>query len=323
MSDHVRCIRVGAAAIVCALLFRAGVSSLPGSLGRRAEQWNTALPNISETGQDVRFSSSVEVFVPSYPAESAAPTVSAVREPERPVLEAVPAVNDTAHAAPDLEELLCRPLRWDLREGNPTVLILHTHATESYTKQGESYSETAAWRTLDENFNMLSVGEHVAALLENAGIRVIQDRQLHDHPSYNGSYGNSRRSIEKILEENPSVQLVLDLHRDAAEAPGGGQLRTVVETDRGDSALLMLVMGSSFEHYTDNLSLALQMTAQLEADTPGITRPIQLRRAAFNQDLCPGSLLVEVGTAGNSRTEALLAAEALANAIIALANGCN
>ncbi|MBQ3487242.1 MAG: stage II sporulation protein P, partial [Clostridia bacterium] len=84
---------------------------------------------------------------------------------------------------------------------------------------------------------------------------------------------------------------------------------------------LMVVLGSSFDHWQEGLGLALKLCAQLERQHPGITRPIQLRRATFNQDLVPGSLLIEVGAAGNTRAEALRAAEELAGAIIALAGG--
>ena len=83
----------------------------------------------------------------------------------------------------------------------------------------------------------------------------------------------------------------------------------------------MLVMGTNYETYTENLSLALKVQSQLEAQCPGITRPLQLRAARFNQDLCPGALLVEVGAAGNTHPEARRAAEQLAKAIVALADG--
>ena len=83
----------------------------------------------------------------------------------------------------------------------------------------------------------------------------------------------------------------------------------------------MVVLGSGFSHWQENLSLALKLCAQLERQHPGITRPIQLRRATFNQDLSPGALLIEVGAAGNTRSEALRAAEELADAIIALSRG--
>ena len=98
-------------------------------------------------------------------------------------------------------------------------------------------------------------------------------------------------------------------------------MRTSATVDGEPSAQLMLVMGTNYDSYPENLSLALKLHAQLELQCPGITRPLQLRAARFNQDLCPGSLLVEVGAAGNTHPEARRAAEQLAEAIVALADG--
>ena len=232
-------------------------------------------------------------------------------------------VVDVYYAAdknPDMDALLAKPLVWDLYAEEPTVLILHTHATESYTRRGEAYKETSPWRTLDESYNMLSIGAHLASLLEAQGIPVLQDLEFHDYPSYNGSYIHARKSLESYLEDYPSIQLVLDLHRDASEGENG-QLRTIAKVNGIPSAQLMLVLGTNHERYEDNLSLALKLHAQLETLHPGIMRPLQLRSQRFNQDLSPGALLVEVGAAGNSHSEALQAAEALAQAITALAKG--
>jgi stage II sporulation protein P len=71
------------------------------------------------------------------------------------------------------------------------------------------------------------------------------------------------------------------------------------------------------------MALAVKLTAQLEKMYPGITRPISFRSQRFNQDLSSGALLVEVGAAGNTRQEALQAAQALAEGILALAGGAN
>lgn len=222
--------------------------------------------------------------------------------------------------SPDIDALLRQPLAWDLTEGTPTVLILHTHSTESYTKNGESYEETSDYRTLDENYNMLSIGRRVQALLAENGIAAIQDTSFHDYPSYNGSYTDARKAIKSYLEEYPTIRLVLDLHRDASEG-ANGQLRTTASVNGQTAAQLMLVLGTNYDTYEENLSLALKLHAQLETQSPGITRPLQLRSQRFNQDLCPGGLLVEVGAAGNTHAEALLAAEELAKAIVALAKG--
>ena len=90
---------------------------------------------------------------------------------------------------------------------------------------------------------------------------------------------------------------------------------------RGDSAQLMIVVGTNYDTWEENLSLALKLHAQLETACPGITRPLQLRGQRFNEDLSPGGVLIEVGAAGNSHDEALTAAGELAKAIIALAKG--
>ena len=167
---------------------------------------------------------------------------------------------------------------------------------------------------------MLSIGQLVARLLEDAGIRVVRDGQLYDYPSYNGSYVRARAAIREYLAQDPGIRLVLDLHRDAA-GDGQGQLRTRATVDGEPAAQLMLVLGTNHDGYEENLSLALKLHVLLEQTHPGLMRPLQLRAQRFNQDLSPGALLVEVGAAGNTHAEAVAAAEALARALIRLAKG--
>lgn len=221
--------------------------------------------------------------------------------------------------------LLTQPLDWDLTGDSPTVLILHTHATESYTKT-EDYTESSQFRTLDCGYNTVSIGDRLTQLLEDAGIHVIHDRTLHDYPSYNNSYNYARQTIQKHLQENPSIQLVLDLHRDAMQDSSGNQIGTTVTTAAGESAQLMMVVGSdagglTHPDWQKNAALAIKLHAQLEKAASGICRPISLRSQRFNQDLSPGAILIEVGAAGNTRAQALLACEYLAQAIISLASG--
>ena len=227
----------------------------------------------------------------------------------------------------DTLELLRQPLTWDLMGEEPTVLILHSHATESYEKEAQ-YTETSPYRTLDTDYNMVSVGARVAEMLEAEGIRVIHDRTLHDYPSYNDAYGNARSAITDTLTEHPSVCLVLDLHRDAAEDAGGNQKVSTALVDGEACANLMLVMGSdkgslSYPNWERNLALAVKLQAQLEQTYTGLCRPIKLVTSRYNQDLSTGALLVEVGTAGNTHAQAIRAAEYLAEGIVALAKGAN
>ena len=334
MDRQEKVLRLGAAVIASALLMRLAGSGLL----RPAAAWllqpdTQALLIYLETGRIVRFSpSSEETANPD--GESAAPALPVAGEEFAPA-EAVFSGEDAAlvdiyysyDREVDLEAMLLSPLSWDLTGEQPTVLILHTHATESYTRQGENYTETSAYRTLDENYNMISIGDALADELEKLGIRAIHDRTLHDYPSYNGSYNHARQSIEGYLLEYPSIRLVLDLHRDASGDPNN-QLRTEAEVDGQPSAQLMLVMGTngsglSHPDWEENMALGVKLHAQLERIAPGITRPIVLRSQRFNQDLSPGALLIEVGAAGNSHAEAVTAARVLARAIGELALGAN
>ena len=343
MDQLKRTLRFGAAVISCAVAARLGAAGTLIPLGewfRSADTQSFLL--YLETGRKVRFSPSLEetaepVAETSLPAEPVAetvrPTEPVVPETEPPPALPVFSAGDAAlmeiryscSLRPDLAVLMERPLRWDLSGPEPKVLILHTHATESYTRQGEDYRESSAFRTLDEGYNMISVGARVAELLTQAGIGVIHDRSLHDYPSYNGSYNHARKAIQEILKENPSICLVLDLHRDAS-GDLNNQFRPSTEVDGQKVAQIMLVMGTDaagLKHpdWQENLSLGLKLQAQLERQAPGITRPMSLRSQRFNQDLTTGSLLIEMGAAGNTHPEALRAAEQLADAIIALAKG--
>lgn len=228
---------------------------------------------------------------------------------------------------PDVAALLQQPLDWDLTGTQPTVLILHTHASESYTKTpGQVYTESTDYRTLDGAYNMLAVGDALTALLTEAGIGVIHDRQIHDYPSYDQAYTNARASVEAYLDAYPSICLVLDLHRDAALNPDGSQYATAATVAGESAAQLMLVVGtdaggSAHPRWQENLALGVKLQVLLEKTAPGITRPTVLRAQRFNQDLQVGALIVEVGSAGNTQQQALRTVPVLAEAIAELLYG--
>ena len=327
MDQQQRTARFGIYVILCACILRLGISGMPEALAERLEGFSgQSLEIETETGQDVRFSASLEAFS-SYFRESPPPwipTKTALRFGAEDL--ALVEMDYDCDLRPDLEALMEKPLDWDLTGEEPTVLILHTHTTESYTKGSEAYTETSRYRTLEAAYNMLSIGDAVAQQLTRKGITVIHDREVHDYPSYNGAYVHARSALEEILEQNPSIRLVLDLHRDALETAEGKQLRTLAEANGKPAAQLMLVVGTdvsrpSHENWQENLALALKLHIQLERLCPGIMRPLNLRAQRFNQDLSAGALLVEVGAAGNTREEALAAAELLAEAVAQLAEG--
>lgn len=313
MDLHQRTLRIGLTVILLAAVFR--LCSLPVESPREVFPGETEYTQ-QETGQDVRFPSSLGNYLPEF-VESPPPGRQEEQLPYIPDDSSV-AVQNLSDLRPDLDALLRKPLQWDLNQVGPTVLILHSHATESYTQGAESYRQEGAYRTLEEDYNMLSIGDAVAELLVARGISVVHDRTLHDYPSYNDAYSHARKTIKAYLERYPGIRLVLDLHRDAAEG-ASGQMRTLAA--EAGCAQLMVVIGSNHAGFEENLSLGLKLQNRLEQQSPGITRPLQLRSQRFNQDLLPGMLLVEVGAAGNTRQEALAAARHLARAVIALEQG--
>lgn len=313
-------LQTGAAAIIFALGLRL-LCALPSAEWIDRQQFFSFL-FFAETGHRLSFIPETQPAEPTEPTLSAAPAALPVFTEED--AGRVRVRSGWGYEA-DVPALLQTPLQWELAQKQPTVLILHSHATESY-QNTENYPESAAFRTLDTRYNMVSIGAALKARLENAGIRVLHAEDLHDYPSYNGSYDQSRQTARQYLSQHPEILLILDLHRDALEDSSGNQVGPTVSVPGGAAARLMLVVGSDFggqEHpqWQQNLALAVKLQAQLEDRYPGICRDISFRSQRFNQDLCPGSILVEVGAAGNTRQEALLAADCLAQAILDLAHG--
>lgn len=321
-------LRTGTWVVVCAVVLRliCGMT-------------DTFVPNLSpkivsfmifmQTGRVVRPNNISFSPQPTQPTEEIQPAPPPPTEPELPVFSAGAAngIGITAGFSYTVDKvgLLTQPLNWDLTGEEPKVLIVHSHGSESFAPTGE-YQETTAYHTLNTNYNMVSIGSFVAEKLEAAGISVLHDTALHDEPSYNASYNNSRKSVQAYLQEYPSICLVLDLHRDSIEDEAGNQVVQTVFAQGETLAPLMLVVGTDYgglEHpqWRENLALALKLQTQLEDICPGICRNINLRTQRFNQDLSTGAMLIEVGASGNTRQEALGAAEVLVKGIVSLAHG--
>lgn len=231
-----------------------------------------------------------------------------------PSAQGVYLYNRTGKAV-DMEVLAQMPIALTGQGKGPEILIVHTHATEAYTQSDQDlYTESDPYRTTDDGHNVLRVGDEMAAAFAQAGLNVLHDRTLHDYPNYNGAYGRSKQTVEEYLAAYPSISIVLDVHRDALV----GEDETIYKavTDKNiltDCAQVMLVVGtdqSGIEHpnWQQNLSLAIALEQALNQQAPTLARPITLRSSAFNQQLSPGSLLVEVGTHGNTLPESITAA---------------
>lgn len=221
-----------------------------------------------------------------------------------------------------LEESLLAPDFEVELNGEPQVLIMHTHATESYEPYERSFFDSSFnSRTTDPTKNMIAVGKKIAEELEAAGIGVLQDETLHDYPSYNGSYDRSRETVLRYLEEYPSIKIVLDVHRDAIERDSGERIAPVAEINGRNAAQVMIISGCDdgtmdMPDYMKNFRFAALLQSQLESDWEGLTRPVLFDYRKYNQDLTTGSILIEVGGHANSIDQAVYSGELIGKSLV-------
>ena len=215
----------------------------------------------------------------------------------------------------DKRTLLTRETALELDGENPKVLIVHTHSCEAYTpEEGWEYTSSDPFRTEDAERSVIRIGTRLTEILNEYGVGAIHVTELNDSPSYNGAYERMRQTIEAYLAKYPSIQMVLDVHRDAADDPAGMPVSFAATVDGARCAQLMLVVGTdggglTHPDWQENLANALKMQALLNRMAPGLCRDIDLRTERFNQHETPGSLLVEFGCTGNTLAEALRSAE--------------
>ena len=202
----------------------------------------------------------------------------------------------------------------------PQILIVHTHGSEAYTPDRyNQYEESDSYRTEDLNYNVVRVGDELAAALEAQGLSVLHDREIYDYPSYTGSYSRSGAAIEEYLAEYPDIAIVIDLHRDAL-GDGDVTYKTMAELDGQTSSQLMMLVGTGeggLEHpnWEQNLRLALYLQQAVNAKYPTLARPISVTKERYNQQLTTGSMILEVGSSGNTLQEALAAVRLYADAV--------
>lgn len=258
----------------------------------------------------------MESFPEEAPAESVAHTEQVL---ETTIQGGMRIKNETGYFV-DAGSLLAEGPALRLPRDEAQILIIHTHASEAYTQAGlDRYTPSDLNRTEDTQFNIVRVGDELTELLTRAGLGVIHDRGIYDYPSYTGSYARSLKGIEAYLEEYPTISIVLDVHRDAMIASDGTAYKVTDTIDGKTVAQVMLVVGTNdggLEHpgWEKNVTLAAYIQARMLAVDSGFPRPVNLRSQRFNQHMTAGSLLVEVGTSGNTLQEALAGARLFARA---------
>lgn len=225
--------------------------------------------------------------------------------------------NNATEYSVDTQALLTAPLAFASKKNEPRVLIVHTHTSEAY-------SDSPGGRSTDDDKNVVRVGEEIANTLNRAGIVTIHDKTKNDQPDYNGSYKKALSVIQKNLLENPSIEIVLDIHRDYTVRDAGKPTELHLkptQTENGkDAAQIMFVMGTDAMdlHHPDwqhNLSFAVKIQSKLDEIHPNLCRPINIRTERFNQHMTKGSMIIEVGSSTNTLSEAVRAGGYVAEAI--------
>ncbi len=225
----------------------------------------------------------------------------------------------------NIEELLNQKADLKISDpSQPTVLIYHSHSTESYNLLDVGYyTESSGSKTTDVARNMVRVGDEICRILEARGIGVIHDTEIHD-TSYNEAYSSSRQSVIKYLEEYPTIEITIDVHRDSITYSDGTKVKPTVVVNGKKAARMMIISGceyGSVENFPDweyNLRFACAVTEKLNTMYTDIMRPILFSERKYNMDLTKNSFLLEIGTDANTLEEACYSARLFANALAEL-----
>jgi stage II sporulation protein P len=219
----------------------------------------------------------------------------------------------------NVDKLLGEDMTVDLSVDGPQILIYHTHSQEGYKDSVSGDSSTT----------VVGVGDYLTTLLEEKGFTVLHHKGEYDVGDRDHAYTNAAPVIEQLLADNPSIQVVIDLHRDGVSET----TRLVTEQNGKKMAKIMFFNGLSRTtaagdipylknpYIADNLALSFQMQLAAAEYYPDLTRRIYLKGYRFNMHFCPKSMLVEVGAQTNTFEEAKNAMEPLADLLAKVLTG--
>ncbi|MBQ9658745.1 MAG: stage II sporulation protein P [Clostridia bacterium] len=201
----------------------------------------------------------------------------------------------------------------DILSGSPqistdNILIFHTHTCESYTQsEAYPYTPTGNFRTTDNNYSVVRVGNELTKYLTDFGYNVIHNTTYHDYPAYTGSYNRSLTTVQNILSTT-DCDVIIDLHRDAI----GSRSDYAPTVKIGDdyAAQLMFVIGTNgsglwHPNWAQNLQFAIKVQEKANELYPGLFKPIILRNSRYNQHLGKAACIIEVGSTGNTLEQSI------------------
>lgn len=206
----------------------------------------------------------------------------------------------------------------DISVNTKKVLLFHTHTCESYTEsEAFPYTPTGNFRTTDNQYNVVRVGEELKTQLEQYGIEVTHDATYHDYPAYTGSYGRSLETVANLLKGKEDTDIVIDLHRDAI---ADSTYAPTIKIGEEYAARLMFVIGTDggglwHDHWNQNLKFAIKLQQKANEMYPGLFKPIIVRNSRYNQHLAKAASIIEVGATGNTMEQCLTSMKYLAKII--------
>ncbi len=231
------------------------------------------------------------------------------------------------HSEIDIANYLNKKVQASVDKNEPAVLIYHTHTTETYELLDRGfYTNERSTRSENSAENMVRVGEEICKVLESNGYKTIHDKTVYDD-TVSGAYARARENISKILKENPSIQVVLDIHRDSIYLKDGTRVKTVSQINGEKVAQIMITTGcedgnvTDFPNWEKNLTFALNLQQSLVREAPSLMRPLNLAGRKYNMDLVPCALHIEIGTDANTLTEAVNSATIFGEALSKLLKG--
>lgn len=199
----------------------------------------------------------------------------------------------------------------------PTILIYHTHTTEAYTPTAENpYAQTSAYRTREQDKSVAAVGEALKKELEEVyGYVVLHDTTDHEPPKLATAYERSEVTMAAYKEKYPTLNIFIDLHRDASS-----DNTDYVLLNGQPVARVMCVVGKGEKYevkpdFESNLSLAEAFTDSLNRQQQGLGRKVRIKLGRYNQHLSSHCLLLEVGHNANTLEQALHVVPAIAKAL--------
>lgn len=219
----------------------------------------------------------------------------------------------------DLKELLKTPLAVPMyKDDSPSVLLYYTHTSESYCVTEDDKFKLKQNNSDNNAHNVTMCGSAIENILtEKYGINVINEKTKND-VDYNHAYDASEALLKKTLAKETSIDLAIDIHRDADNA-NGKKLGPTVSHEGKDYAPIMFVMGTGCnvgnDNWASNVKLAMLIIEKMESKVPGITKGMTLRKDTYLSDYANKGLLIEIGFNGNLVTEAKNTAEVFAEAL--------